>query len=235
MGKSKANDHSMKKGETTKMFEKELKRDTWQPHHEMKSKSSKLQWAHVDAYDYAEYFSKNHFREPDVLANVRGGICIWYPKLNENFRIDEEEYPNVFSEHWCRDESILHHCPGRHHDYFYSFIKIKLDKDTPWDKVLSVSGSVSYDPLKALLSARCASIEANIATFYTCLNVLNNTPGYMDDTERPRRYAENINATSDVESVKKFYNYIVEKLHFFPTNGYWNIAFPEFKESGKCF
>jgi hydroxylamine reductase (hybrid-cluster protein) len=37
--------------------------------------------------------------------------------------------------------------------------------------VLKISGSITYDGLKKLVTARCASIEANIATLYLCLLV----------------------------------------------------------------
>lgn len=198
------------------------------------STSCNAGWKHPQAYEYISDFSNNYFREPDVLANVPGGIAIWYPKLSENFKIGGEEFPNVFSEHWARDEWVKHHCPATHHDFFYSFIKIKLDNSTNWKDVLSVSGSVSYDPLKGLLSARCGSIEANIATFYTCLQMLN---GDIKIEDRPRAYGNNIKAIRNEDTVKKFYNYIVKYLHshFVPTNGYWDVAFPQFKESGVCY
>lgn len=191
-------------------------------------------WRHPEAYGYIFDFSDNYFRAPDVLANVPGGIAIWYPKLSENFKIGGEEFPNVFSEHWARDEWVKHHCPATHHDFFYSFIKLKLDNSTNWKDVLAVSGSVSYDPLKGLLSARCGSIEANIATFYTCLQMLN---GKIKIEDRPQAYGKNIKATRDEEKVKEFYRYIVQHLseNFVPTTGYWDVAFPQFKESGVCY
>ena len=114
------------------------------------------------------------YGEPDIKSNVPGGICVWYVK-------GENDDPH--EELWLRDEYIEHSKPKEHFDFFYSYVKIFIPKEKLW-KVLALSGSINYDPLKKLLFARCASFEANYATIRTALETLNNT-----DTD----YAKNIN------------------------------------------
>ena len=128
-----------------------------------------FEWTHNNSVNYCIFFSQNVFRNPDILSKTKKGIAIWYPKFNEKIKIGDQILPNIFAEHWCRDESIKHKCPSQHNDFFYSFIRINLDSKN-WHKVLSVSGSVGYDPLKKLLYARCGSIEANSYFVYmpTC-------------------------------------------------------------------
>ena len=128
----------------------------------------------------------------------------------------------------------MHHCPASHTDFFYSFIHIELDQKN-WKDVLSVSGSVGYDPLKHHLYARCGSVEANIASLYTCLKI--NENGVIDHKKRPKMYAENITSTSDEDKVKEMYTYIRDQLHKknIPTVGYWKVAFPKYESDKVCF
>lgn len=192
-----------------------------------------FQWTHNNSVNYCIFFSQNVFRNPDILSKTKKGIAIWYPKFNEKIKIGDQILPNIFAEHWCRDESIKHKCPSQHNDFFYSFIRINLDSKN-WHKVLSVSGSVGYDPLKKLLYARCGSIEANIATLYTCLLVNNNIES-IENVQKNNLYAKFINSTSNNNNVLEMYNFLLKNLpKNVPLNGYWEIAFPNFSKTKKC-
>ncbi len=190
-------------------------------------------WKHKKPVEYVKFFSKNIFRNPDILNKKEGGIAIWYPKNNETITLENHKLPNIFAEHWCRDEYINHKCPSEHHDFFYSFIKIDLN-DKYWSDVLSVSGSVGYDPLKHMLYARCASIEANIATLCTCV-MINNGDLTIKQVQKKQIYGEMINSTSNFNSVKMMYEYLYKNLpKNVPQTGYWNIAFPKYAKSSNC-
>ena len=105
---------------------------------------------------------KHLYGKPEILINVKGGIAIWTKKELEakgDFLHDEIV---------LRDEAVEHCVPAKHYDFLTSYIKVFIPKDKFLD-VTSVSGSVTYDGLKKLLSARCGSLEANYATFVTCL------------------------------------------------------------------
>merc|ERR1711918_94818 len=77
------------------------------------------------------------YGNPDVLANVRNGICIWF--------INKKNDPHTRIE--LRDEYISHCVPLPHYDFLYSYIKIYIPEDKLCS-VLKTSGSVGYDPLK---------------------------------------------------------------------------------------
>lgn len=62
-----------------------------------------------------------------------------------------------------RDEAIPHCHPGNHLD----FVSVYVTYDVAPSKMLevtSLSGTISYDPLKKQLRARCGSVETAIAT-----------------------------------------------------------------------
>jgi hypothetical protein len=101
------------------------------------------------------------FGEPTFVANVPNGMAYWNIKGN-----------SLFSEHFLKDEMIEHCVPAKHHDFLYSSIKCYIPEDLR-KAVLSISGSIHYDGLKKLITARCASIEANIATLYLGMSVAN--------------------------------------------------------------
>ena len=62
--------------------------------------------------------------------------------------------------------------------------------------MLKISDSITYDPLKKYLRARCGSLEANFATFKTVLELLDNK--LVD-------YATNINNSIDDRlSIKQY-------------------------------
>lgn len=92
------------------------------------------------------------FGQPDAIANTRHGFAYWKTK-------------GLFDEHLLRDEDVKHCVPRPHHDYFYSSLVFFIPKDRVMD-VLRISGSINYDGLKKLLTARCGGIGANYATLY---------------------------------------------------------------------
>lgn len=102
------------------------------------------------------------FGKPTFIANVPNGYVYWKKAGN-----------SLFDEHILKDEEIKHCVPGKHIDFFYSSIKCYVPTEKRID-VLSISGSINYDGLTKLLTARCASIEANIATLYLGMCVANN-------------------------------------------------------------
>jgi hypothetical protein len=102
------------------------------------------------------------FGKPTFISNVPNGMAYWKKSGN-----------SLFSEHYIKDQEISHCVPAKHHDYFYSSIKCYVPPNKRLD-VLSISGSINYDGLTKLLTARCASLEANIATLYLGMCVANN-------------------------------------------------------------
>ena len=100
--------------------------------------------------------------KPTFIANVPHGMAYWKTKGN-----------SLFAEHLIKDQEISHCMPAKHVDYFYSSIKCYVPPNRR-KELLSISGSINYDGLTKLLTARCASLEANIATLYLGMSVANN-------------------------------------------------------------
>tara|TARA_Y100000816_G_scaffold274562_1_gene241953 strand:- start:584 stop:1561 length:978 start_codon:yes stop_codon:yes gene_type:complete len=111
----------------------------------------KLNWYHTKPKDYYPECVKM-FGKPTALSTARHGFAYWKTK-------------GLFDEHLLRDEDVKHCVPRPHHDYFYSSVKFFVPEDKFCD-VLKVSGSLAYDGLKKLLTARCGGIGANYATIY---------------------------------------------------------------------
>lgn len=117
-------------------------------------------WKHIRPKKFFEKALKL-FGIPTFVANVPNGMAFWKKSGN-----------SLFDEHYIKDQDILHCVPAKHHDFFYSSIKCFVPPKLRLD-VLSISGSINYDGLTKLLTARCASIEANIATLYLGMCVAN--------------------------------------------------------------
>jgi len=92
------------------------------------------------------------FGEPTAKSNKKHGFALWKTR-------------GLFNEHILRDEDVLHCVPRPHHDYFYSSIKFFIPKNKV-DDVMKITGSINYDGLKKMLTARCGGIGANYATLY---------------------------------------------------------------------
>ena len=140
----------------------------YQNYLQMKGGSTELSnWKNKQENGPVQYYPKivEKYGNPDVLANVPGGVCIWYIN-NRN--------GDAHSELLLRDEFVPHSKPKKHFDFFYSYIKVHIPKERLFE-ILSISGSIGYDGLKHLLYARCGSFEANYATFRTVFDKLNNS------------------------------------------------------------
>jgi len=94
----------------------------------------------------------NMFGKPTAKSNTKYGFALWKTR-------------GLFNEHILRDEDVLHCVPRPHHDYFYSSIRFYIPKNKVID-VLKITGSINYDGLKKMMTARCGGIGANYATLY---------------------------------------------------------------------
>ena len=97
------------------------------------------------------------FGTPDAASGEPNGFAIWKTR-------------GLFDEHVLRDEDVKHCVPRPHHDYFYSSVLFYVP-DSKLCDVLKISGSLNYDGLKKLLTARCGGIGANYATLYLAMAV----------------------------------------------------------------
>lgn len=188
------------------------------------------------------------FGNPVAVIPNKEGLALW---TKDKMKKKVFGIKNIFQEHLLRDEMVPHNCPKKHYDFFYSYIKVDI-KPEKLPEVLSLSGSVGYDPLKKLLYARCASLAANIATLKVVSDILLNKKVEIElDGEKYKYqgigeiqkygvYGKTIGATKDNPVfIKKLYTNLSNNLkkynksHKPKETGYWKAAFSY--KNGECY
>lgn len=103
------------------------------------------------------------FGNPSYLKPGPGGVAVW-----TRFK---ESCP--FTRIMIIDESVPHDKPVEHCDFIYTTINYTISREMR-PNVLNISESLMYDSLKEELTARCGTLEANIATLVLADKVNNN-------------------------------------------------------------
>ena len=175
------------------------------------------------------------FGKPSIVAPEKNGLAMW---TKDDLK-EKELYgnKNCFHEIIIRDESIEHFCPKKHIDFLYSSVEVAV-RPNQVPILFAVSGSVSYDALKNLVIARCASIEANIATLNLVTNLLlekeinyeEKDIKYHDihSVHQTGSYGKTIMATSDKDFTQKIHKDLCENVQKLSVNlnkGFWRGAF----------
>jgi len=127
-----------------------------------------MKWKNKFAIEHFKSI-KDHFGKPSVVSKQKGGIAIWLK--NDLKGKKYYGFTNQFHEIVIRDELIDHNCPKPHIDFLYSSIIVPV-KPSQINMLYSISGSVNYDPLKNMVTARCGGIGANIATLKLVTDLL---------------------------------------------------------------
>ena len=178
-----------------------------------------LRWENMDAVAYLQV-GINKWGKPANLSKNRGGIAIWTKEQLKNTCFEQIE---------LRDESIPHCVPLPHRDFLYTYINYDVSPNIFAD-VLSLSGSVSYDPLKKLIRARCGSQEANIATLYLTTEIASGKQK-ITDIQQNETYKKTILSTQKPHEITKLYNKLCHNIKTQPGNpnltGFWPAAFPK--------
>jgi hypothetical protein len=189
------------------------------------AKPEKFQWKNDDAVD--KYFELvKILGKTKNVSLVKGGFAIWDHSMLKGKKMYGGT--NCFEEVILRDEKIPHLCPAKHTDFLYAYIKVPVEPKQI--KILfSVSGSVSYDPLKNLIYARCASMEANIATLCLCSRLLLNKIG-IEEVHKKGLYGDMIRSTINEQVVEDFYKELCKNAKQLNKNantndGFWKGAF----------
>ncbi len=181
-----------------------------------------LAWTHQEPGDYLGEIS-SIIGPPTDVSNVPGGLAYWNDATLAS-------RGSCFVRHELQDELIPHDKPAKHVDYFYSFIDYQVPDKKIWD-VLRLSGSVSYDPLKGWLRARCANIEANIATLWMAIQIAQGKTT-IKKVQRQGLYAQAIRSTKDSGQVQAMLKDICQAIanqQGMKALSCWNLAFP-----GEC-
>jgi hypothetical protein len=104
---------------------------------------------------------EQEFGKPDYIDVNSGGGAYWFKKtLKKNGHPYEKIY--------MLDEAIIHMHPAPHADFLYSSVRVNVPDEKISD-VRALSDSVTYDPLKKEITARCHFMGANRATIYLAI------------------------------------------------------------------
>jgi len=154
---------------------------------------------------------------PSAVDPTSGGIAIWKKDKLMNDLFDRIE---------VRDESIPHVYPSPHNDFVYGFVNYDV-APSKFLEVTSISGSITYDPLKKQLRARCGSIETVIATLALATQVGEGhlSLNYVQSNELFPQY---MIAAQDPEQIERLHDLLAYNLKHQsgdPTgDGFWPLA-----------
>ncbi len=98
------------------------------------------------------------FGLPSVYDPTSGGVAIWD---KETLR----SRGSCFDRIEIRDEQIPHGKPANHVDFLYTWYPLDVPDNKICD-IIQFSTSISYDPLKKMIRARCHFMGANIVTIW---------------------------------------------------------------------
>ena len=156
--------------------------------------SQRMQWENLDAISILNV-ETNKWGSPSILVRSKGGMAVWTKEQLKN---------TCFEKIVLYDESVPHCVPLPHRDFLYTYIKYEISPKLFAD-VLSLSGSVSYDPLKKLIRARCGSQEANIATLYLATEIACGRKS-IQEIQKEELYKNTILSTQNPKNVEMIYN-----------------------------
>ena len=180
----------------------------------------KIKWKNKDAVIQYRLLT-NKYGKPCVQnLDKNKGIAIWHKdKLKKT----------CFELIRINDESIAHCVPSPHRDFLYTSVNYEIPQKKVLD-VISLSGSVSYDPLKKYLTARCATEDANIATLYLATSIGNGHVSF-EKVKKEKLYKKIIESLSSSENTEIYYRKLCQNLKKQPGNpkwtGYFPLSFPE--------
>ena len=118
------------------------------------------------------------FGKPSIIDPKKGGVAIWDKNTLSKRRKPWERIE-------LRDEMIPHGHPANHFDFMYTWFQLDVPKSKIC-QIISLSDSVTYDPLKNLVRARCHHMPPNIVTILLAMYV---ATGKMTIAKEKKNYA----------------------------------------------
>lgn len=169
--------------------------------------------------------------QPDVVSGQSGGSAIWRTDTLHKTKLFG--VPNCLDEYEIRDEAIDSKFPIPRKENQYASIVIDIDPEV-LQFVLNMSGSLMYDPLQGLLTARGANLADTISTLFLALRVVEN-PARLKNIQQKGAYLRLVRAMYKLEgprginvrvgtSVFKGLCRLKRDLPTAPRKGYWRGA-----------
>lgn len=178
-----------------------------------------MNWNHRDA---AAAFSLlvDAYGQPSSIDNSPGGTIIWKRDRLLDTCFDRIE---------VRDESIPHCHPMSHQDFVYTSVKYDVPPSKFLD-VTSLTGGITYDPLKKELRSRCGSASANIAilALATHIGEGNLSLNYVQANNMLGAWIYDIQNPEKLEQMYDLLCYNLKHQRGNPVpEGFWVLANPE--------
>lgn len=170
--------------------------------------------------------------QPDVVSGQSGGSAIWRTETLHKTKLFG--VPNCLDEYEIRDEAIDAKFPIPRKENQYASIVIDIDPDV-LQFVLNMSGSLMYDSLQGLLTARGANLADTISTLFLALRVVEN-PARLKNIQQKSAYKRLVHAMYKLDgprginvrvgtSVFKALCRLKRDLPSAPLKGFWRGAF----------
>jgi len=179
-------------------------------------------------------FLVNLFGQPTAIGKQKGGVAIWNAATLHDTKLFG--LPNCLDEYEVRDEAVLQKFPEEHHANQYASIVVDVDPET-FQYLANLSGSIQYDPIKHLLTARGGNIITNIGTLYLALRVIEN-PARLRSIQKNGMYGRLLRSMHKADGVRGMNLNQTERVYKglcrmkrdlpqAPMKGYWRGAFSE--------
>lgn len=178
--------------------------------------SSPLEWHNKEAEMSVKKLI-SMYGVPSSVDPSPGGIVIWKKDRLMNQCFDRLE---------VRDEAIPHAYPMPHNEFLYVFVNYDVAPSKFLD-VTSITGSVTYDPLKKQLRARSNCVQSAIATLALATQVGEGhlSLNYVQSNELFPQY---FIASKDEEQFQRLHDLLCYNLkHQSGTpesDGYWPLS-----------
>ena len=168
------------------------------------------------------------YGQPSTVDTSRGGSAIWKRERLIN---------TVFQRIELRDELVPHCIPTNHYD----FISATVNYDVSPSKFLdinSVTGGITYDPLKKELTSRGNSMNENIVALALAIQIVEDQLS-LPYAQANGLYIQWMNETKNPEKVDQLYDLLVFNLKHQKGNpqyaeGAWVLANPDGCGAGAC-
>ena len=190
-----------------------------------------IKWEH-DAAKKELAFLTSLFGQPTAVAPQKGGMALWNTATLQKTKLFG--LPNCLDEYELRDEEIYRKFPVKHYENQYASIVVDVEPQV-LEYVVNLSGSVQYDPLKKLLTARGGDLASTIGTLYLALRIVEN-PARLRAMQKNKMYGRLIQSMhklggvrgmnmAQAERVYKGLCRLKRDLPQVPIKGYWRGAF----------
>lgn len=181
--------------------------------------SVSLDWHNRNAADYVQILMKK-YGQPSAIDPQAGGLAIWKKTKLLNTCFDRVE---------VHDEAVPHCKPVKHLEFIYAYLNYDVSPSR-YMEVMSLSGSLSYDPLKKQLRARSGSLEGCIAILALATQV---GEGHMslNYVQANNLYEQWMISTQNPDKTDRMYDLMCFNCKHAQgdpvPSGFWPLAFPE--------